>query len=356
MTHKIHGLDLFRGALAVLVLIPHAWQVFITPYQGINGVLGVVARSAVLLFFCLSGFVISMSIDNNRNRGQFSLLDYISARTSRIIPPLIGAMLLVAVLAMVLQLLNAGSTSIVGAARHAFLSDIGSQGAAIFTLGTSGNLSGYVNGPLWTLAYEIKFYAISGLLAVIVWKHPVEKFLALVSLWNLILGGQPLSSVLSFLPVVEKLFFVAYFFGSAMYWIKPRTGFLICCLSACIVVFVIFLLKIINSPAANLDEDRTWILLQCLVVAAGTFCVALVARSTIETSFGIGRWSYSLYILHFPLLLFIWMVLNHFFSDFSKIFRYPLMFFSAILVLWLCSLIGTRLESFRVNIFTVTSK
>ena len=71
----------------------HSWQTFISPL-GSNEtvwsfVFGISARFAVIWFFCLSGYVMALSVKKNISRfGEFSGVEYFLARAFRILPPL----------------------------------------------------------------------------------------------------------------------------------------------------------------------------------------------------------------------------------------------------------------------------
>src|SRR5438132_224703 len=156
----------------MVVVAAHAWQIFVRPLD--NGavtwgtyVFGLGARVAVLAFFCLSGFVITLSIaENTRRHPAFDPLAYLSARAFRIAPPLLVVIALTFVTQVVLIMAGYNFVPARYAARAVFITDPIEQLTALGSLCLSGELTGrWLNGPLWSLTYEIRLYVIAGLLA-----------------------------------------------------------------------------------------------------------------------------------------------------------------------------------------------
>ena len=90
--------ELLRGIAAIIVLIVHAIQLYwfrlIGSSNEIALISGLFGRHAVLLFFLLSGYLITLSILTNIIRNQrFDWTEYAAARIARIYPPLIGAII-----------------------------------------------------------------------------------------------------------------------------------------------------------------------------------------------------------------------------------------------------------------------
>jgi peptidoglycan/LPS O-acetylase OafA/YrhL len=174
-TSHILGLDSLRGILSIIVLYAHTYQIFITPLE-VGGhstfgyANGILARCAVLCFFVLSGHVITLSIDSNyQKNGRFDLFQYLGSRFFRIVPPLLVVFCLTLIASLIIKNLNASSVSAEFSARKFYITDILDQIRSLLTLCTSGDLTGKgLNGPLWTLTYEIQLYIISGLLACVI--------------------------------------------------------------------------------------------------------------------------------------------------------------------------------------------
>lgn len=93
---------MFRGIAAIIVLLGHVSEAYIARFFGSDHLIfqtsGTIARHAVLIFFLLSGYLITVSIMINiRRNAYFSVVDYLSARISRIHPPFLGAIIVVLV-------------------------------------------------------------------------------------------------------------------------------------------------------------------------------------------------------------------------------------------------------------------
>lgn len=170
-----NNLNFVRALSGFTVVLSHFFSFFVLPVAGPTTFrTGVVDAStyAVLAFFALSGFLIALSIQRNITRyGYFSWREYLVSRTARIYPALVASVLLcLALYGLILAcgLGGAGALSRPGdmfpAVRTAFSL---SAGEVVFTLlqtyafGPGGYLT--VNGPLWSLSYEVGFYLLAGL-------------------------------------------------------------------------------------------------------------------------------------------------------------------------------------------------
>lgn len=144
-----HALDITRGAAATYVVIHHVALAY--DFQGPFALFKSFGHQAVILFFLLSGFVIYA---NEHHRVLNDLSGYAKRRLFRIYPPLIAAMIV--------------STCVVW-----FNGDLSDRFSLSSLLGTLANLqdtkvstpgtvvSPYLgNSPLWSLAYEMWFYAL----------------------------------------------------------------------------------------------------------------------------------------------------------------------------------------------------
>jgi peptidoglycan/LPS O-acetylase OafA/YrhL len=173
---RYDALDMWRGVACVLVLINHS--VFYKPelvrtahlFASVDGVVAAIATrlwAGVPLFFVISGYCISATIDSHRRKNG-GVGAYFFKRFRRIFPPywatLAGAALLIGVGDLVLR----GAIVSGGALRPWWFS--GWQWAGSMTLTEIwrwhliGGPKGLTLGPAWTLCYEEQFYAVTGLL------------------------------------------------------------------------------------------------------------------------------------------------------------------------------------------------
>lgn len=179
-------LDAARGGAALTVTLCHLLEFFWAPHLGVTGPIAhwvaTVSQHAVLVFFLLSGFLISRNIQRNMARnGCFVPSDYWLGRLARIYPPLLATLLLCGLI-------------------HLLISQLGLPGSPAQPLASIGrgmvvdrvlaltpeqfvrallllHASPPLNIPLWSLFVEIKLYLIAGLLATTlagrgIWRGP----------------------------------------------------------------------------------------------------------------------------------------------------------------------------------------
>lgn len=289
--------DMLRGTAAMAVLIAHAMQVLLARLLGPEHtamlIAETVARHAVLVFFLLSGHLITQSIVANlRRNGELDVVSYLSARLARIYPPLIGSILVVlAVWAVIHGLGLHGSVSYrtpgdLYVAREAFAVTASDVMNALLIRG--GMLE--ANGPLWTLYIEARLYVAAMLIAMagpgwrLCWPAGA---VALLARWSR--------------TDVSFAFFAVIWTLGAMTAIRPKWP-----LPIVVPSLGLFALGVVSPRLLHPDDTMSpWIsygvqFAFCLAYAAVMFrreirSPAILART--------GDFSYSLYLIHYPLLL-----------------------------------------------------
>jgi peptidoglycan/LPS O-acetylase OafA/YrhL len=170
-SERLSGIDGLRWMLASIVVVAHTYTIFFRPFaevrkRPIDWFWVLSSRYAVLGFFAVSGYVIALSIMRNREaNGRFNPWQYTSSRFFRIMPPLAFAIVLALVLEAVLVSLGKTASPGITGEREIFTVDLVAQLSALATLGLTGQLAGNINGPLWSLAYEMQAYVFAGALA-----------------------------------------------------------------------------------------------------------------------------------------------------------------------------------------------
>jgi len=161
-------LDTLRLALSLVVVIAHANYVFITPlgYVAAFPVTEWLARFAVLAFFMLSGLVIGKSLAQRRD----GFAAFMIRRVGRIYPPLIASFVLVIAIDQALRLAGVSTRALpnAGPMTSSFVYDLRSVVLCLATFGFRGWLSSGANGALWSLVIEMRCYVVAGLLAQMV--------------------------------------------------------------------------------------------------------------------------------------------------------------------------------------------
>lgn len=290
--HKYY--DVLRGTSAFAVFIGHAQQAFFTRLLGSDHEsvfwFGMLARYAVLVFLLLSGYLITQSIRTNidRNHG-FDPIEYLIARVARIYPPFVGALLLCGLIWVILVSLGVPTTYGLPTDLHRAREAFGFKWhEPITALMMYDGMLG-VDGPLWTLYVEFQLYiAAMGVAAFFGsnrfrWIWSGLGFLALV------------------LAMQHPVLVAAWLIGACanLSPIKAASARRVILVAVPIIVAV----GIYN--ANWLIDGRRGILMQvaCSVVLA---CVIFFDAPKIRWPswlVGSADYSYSLYVIHWPLLL-----------------------------------------------------
>lgn len=145
-----HGLsvylDLVRFGAATLVVLSHLWTLAVPnhplPWPG---------HSAVVIFFVLSGFVISHAA-----RPELGLRGYLHHRIARIYPVVLGA----AALSLLLAAFGVNTMQYAGT-RGSDALDVALN--VTFLAQTWANVALPYNGPFWSLNYEVWYYILFGI-------------------------------------------------------------------------------------------------------------------------------------------------------------------------------------------------
>ena len=158
-------LDTARLVLAAVVVAAHAYYVFITPlgYTALSLAAEWMARYAVLCFFVISGLVIGRTLRSRRD----GFVPFMIRRVGRIYPPLIASIVLVVAIAHALRWAGvpAGPLAGGGTMVNSFSYDLGSVALSLATFGFRGWLASEANAALWSLVIEMRCYVVAGLLA-----------------------------------------------------------------------------------------------------------------------------------------------------------------------------------------------
>lgn len=142
-------LDLVRGLAALAVVLGHTVQMGL--YTGPFPFTIAFQHNAVLTFFVVSGIVIAASVEGK----PVTLADYAIARVSRILPVALPALLFAAAVAALDASRSAGPL---------FAEDAGGVRSEDIALGLLFLTESYrtelpINPPFWSLCYEVWYYA-----------------------------------------------------------------------------------------------------------------------------------------------------------------------------------------------------
>ncbi len=293
-------LDAARLTAAAVVLVFHASGMWTDNQPALHAALGKASHAAVVVFFVISGYVIAYSA-GTLNRGA---CHYAVARLSRLYSVLAPALLLTALVEAVVR-----ATDPVVAARYVHApSWVRYLLSAVF-----GSESGWwsaappINSPLWSLSYEFWYYVLFGLwrnrrafrhwrwwlaLAALV---AGPKILLLLPVWLLGVGARNLSR-----PAL----------GRGLGWLLA--GLLLALAGPAVAGLPAWPGAVGDRPLFMAGQFLTdWVV--GLLFAAAIWL--LPAGRPVPASAGPGYLrraadlSFSLYVLHFPLLL-LWRTLG----------------------------------------------
>ena len=287
--------------MAIIVLLQHVSQILLWRLFGPDSraaITGDMAgRQAVIVFFLLSGYLITHSIRSNIVRhGSFSVREYATARLARIYPPLIGAILLCLLVWAVLQAFCLpGGTRDYGLpgdlylARDRFIVTAAAIGDAL--LMRNGLLG--ADGPLWTLSIEFHLY-----MAALIFAAPrISGFLTRAIC--IAIGAAGLFLIIGPLPLALVWFIGAAF---ALWPVGRRTGLALALAAAMPTAAILLLAPELFGSRMDTIAGLVAMQAPAVMLAALIFAVPprwRYSRALVRS----GDYSYSLYVIHWPLLL-----------------------------------------------------
>jgi len=147
-------LDILRFLAAIVVFLVHIYEVFLPDGEYFK-TLSNLAHGAVVVFFVLSGYVITFSITLKKR----NFTEYISARFSRLYSIFLPAILLTIICSIIIFKIN---TSVYDEYNRGF--ELIRYLLSIFFLNEFWFFSASppINMPMWSLGYEFWFYIIFG--------------------------------------------------------------------------------------------------------------------------------------------------------------------------------------------------
>jgi peptidoglycan/LPS O-acetylase OafA/YrhL len=286
-------------------------------------VTGLLATHAVTTFFVASGFMICISVFRHRNDdGAFRSAAFAEARILRIYPPLIAAILLTIAVYLTIagfglhgaESYRLGGETDVVRERVAFEWNV--LPSTFFLLyGTFPNAPAPINmdGPLWTLGFEWWFYVLAFVFA---------------RLWN----GLTLSTVVPFLAGVyivltnHDVFFIWFlviwlggfvlggaYLSGVLFRLSWRAIALLAfaVLATAAIIGRKYLITDLLDPFGAPHGKRIWACVG-LLIAVGIAAAIRARRDWRIPSWitGLAAFSYTLYVVHYPLLLLAYSLLH----------------------------------------------
>jgi len=315
-------LDFIRGVAAFVVFAGHARVLFVGSILGQVGIgtqQGSVARQAtghattdpghiaVIVFFVLSGYLVGGSVIRAMNNGRWSPANYAVQRISRlwtVLLPVLALGFLLDHLGMFLL----GSGGIYGAPRGQGIvfEDIAERLTLSTVLGNAFFVQGILvktmgtNSPLWTLSYEFWFYVAFPFVAVMTRRESATS--ARIGCLGVLLG------LYMFVGWRIAFYFFLWMLGALLEIVPkslPRRIARRCALISALifVVVCIALLKFKLSLFVSDTIEAFAFSLMCYFILHET--APYTANAFSRFSVSISSMSYTLYLTHAPILVFI---------------------------------------------------
>lgn len=340
-------LNISRAVAALLVLVGHIYMiVFIAQVEGEKNIfktffefISSFGHQAVMVFFVMSGFLVSKSAMKAINENNLS--KYFINRFVRLYIVLIPALILTFFMDSVLinqlkeyvdmaqiTLIENRTSTVSFVGNILFLQDI-----FVPRFGS--------NGPVWSLANEFWYYVLYPLLVLIFFrqlKSGKKVFIA-----SLIMG------ILLILPISIIKLFVLWLIGASIWYIKkPIIEKPIISLTIFLIVFTSSFMDFFHhSPFGFISEVGIATSFALIINSLIFYEKNTVNRYYRRISHVFADFSYSLYLLHFPLLY----VLNAILIKYVGIKDIQIDTFKGVLVFF-CILIIVYIYSFFIYFFT----
>ena len=354
--HNIRLLDSFRGLAAIAVLLDHLCATFLLPVLGVTSALsaamGLLGSWAVIIFFILSGYLITSSILYNINKnGSFVWQDYLVSRIARIYPPLIASLVLCVVIFWIADYFNMHGMEAfrlptdLYVIREKFAFRYKELVLSLLMRGAMLDM----NGPLWSLYVEVKTYLLAMFIAMLGYTHGGK----------LRRIGRSLISIIGIIYVLPDLIhqftYVAIWILGGIFalvlqgnvvkrsYLKPFYG----------VAILIFLFCSIMEPSLFMQQ---YILTGAGFTASIAFSIILagfmfdwqIGARVISSFSGTAKYSYTLYIVHFPLLLFAFSLTHRFLSsNFHYGYLLGICGVTFVVIIWIAQTIAGYFENKR---------
>lgn len=314
-------LDIFRAGAAFLVVLEHArnylWKDYgelasCTLLTKLAYFASQFGHEAVMLFFVLSGCVVGRCVVDPCECRRWNWRDYLFARLSRLWTVLIPAVFITLAFDNA-SLSISSSRSFV---HHGGFAHI--QADPLIHHISTGTLLGNIlfvqkilvptlgsNGPLWSLAYEFWYYLIFPLLWV--------PFAGRSSWWTKLVSISIAVGLLMFVGKSIAMHFPIWLFGVVAYVVSKRVNVLsrrMVLAAVTVTSFATFISLCVSRmglfnrlPVPNMTGEL------CIAACFAALICFAVQMEPPRALIAVGKWlasfSYSLYVVHLPLLTFL---------------------------------------------------
>lgn len=256
------------------------------------------------VFFVISGFLMTSIIFRGLANDDFSFLSFLKARATRIIPALLTIVIIVMILGyLFLEPLSYGPLGKHAASSLSFLSNIVYSGeAGYFNQDSFNNMLLHT----WSLSVEWQFYVVYPLVLIVLSKiFSIKKLkvIILLSTVSIFVFGvyftskDPVSAYFMFYARAWEMLIggLAYLYPLRLSGKKSFS-------------FEFVGLALIFTSFFIISSNTAWPGYMALVPVLGTYlCILANNNNTILSGYTlqkIGLWSYSIYLVHWPIITF----------------------------------------------------
>ncbi|RXJ83097.1 acyltransferase family protein [Arcobacter cloacae] len=314
------NLDYFRGLFATLVVFAHTYQILLLPllYDKNSLILKLVqfiAAYSVVGFILISGYSIASSLHSNylKNNGVINIKEFIKRRIYRIFPPFFLSILVVICVVFCIHYfsLNGSEKYILPDSKYVPREQARYDWELIIYnllflnsfIPEIKNVT--MNGPLWSLNFEVYFYILLSTFSLFIINYNLnnlQKNMAIVIFLSIICLQIYLDNK-QFLYLL-----IVFFIGALSYYIsyyKKHNGFnlkkILFVISIVLLFFLIF--KTHNFSPYTSKGYKIMILISIAMVLFYSIYLSKNNLYLEKIFYSISKYSYTLYVIHFPLLL-----------------------------------------------------
>ncbi len=315
---RYRSLDIARGLACLLVVFFHSSFYGVESLSEGDGaivrlVLGACARGwvGVPIFFVISGYCISAAAEAHRReaRGPF---EYFRRRFRRIFPPYLAVLALTIAVVLLTELwlspglLTEGEHRVLDPRQLRWPQIVGNVTLTeTWRPKLGGPESALVLGPAWSLCYEEQFYAVTGL-AVVLAPRKFFPVLAGITLLSAALLASPFRRAVAWSFLDIRWFEFAL--GIGLYYVRNylSRAWEIRLATATAVLSALFLAAQFRAITGAIPKSQTEIFaalaFTALSLAASAHDSRLVSSAIGRKLARVGLWTYSIYLVHWPLV------------------------------------------------------
>lgn len=326
MENNYIGLDLIRGLAALAVALGHIRALVLKPlsettldlFGKIIYFLTGFGYQAVMVFFVLSGFFITRSVDNSFKNKSWSLKLYIINRMSRLWVVLIPCLVMTYIFDYIGLKYYSNAPFYAGTMSHMDIISVESTLSQLNFLGNLFFLQTILsptlgsNGPLWSLSYEFWFYFLIAIIYILIYQ---AKF----KLLTIFIGFITVIFIFIYNPKILG-YFLIFLMGSSVYLFhKFKPDFIIKKYYK-ILIYLLFIIVLALARFNMIDSIK----LDFLMGIVSSFVILDLLKTEFsgiikQISLFSSKISYTLYLFHLPFTAFLTAMIGFQYQEYNLI-------------------------------------